>query len=94
MNEDTTKPLRKVIRLDEAENRVEPASNPFTPKVLPMSSVLSATYVSGSDQEKMVAREDLNLRPMDYESWSPNTTPYWLLAKSITYVPSSRPLVL
>ena len=54
MNEDTTKPLRKVIRLDEVENRVEPASNPFTPKVLPMSSVLSVTYVSGSDQEKMV----------------------------------------
>jgi len=24
---------------DEDENRVEPASNPFTPKVLPMSSV-------------------------------------------------------
>ncbi len=27
--------------------RIEPASNPFTPKVLPMSPVLSVTYVSG-----------------------------------------------
>ena len=35
---------------DEDENRVEPADNPFTPKVLPMSSVCSVTYVSGSDQ--------------------------------------------
>ena len=39
---------------DEQENRVEPVSrNPFAPKLLPMSSEQSVTYVPGGHLEKV-----------------------------------------
>ena len=44
---------------DEDENRVEPASNPFTPKVLPMCPVRTWNV--------WCRREELNLRPTRYE---------------------------
>ena len=34
---------------EEDADRVEPADNPFGPKVLPMSSVQSVTHVPGTD---------------------------------------------